>query len=188
VKYRILSVVVVAAIGLAVVPGAASATVAAKPKKVSTGKYAKILCATYNQVVKDINGFLKQVDSIAINDNASFQTQVGSLGNGVLTKLKVAEKRLKGVYPDISDGKKISKLFAKNTVELQTALTGTLGTFAKADPNGVAFQADVAVLSAGLGTLGTKISDVTSQINDQDLIGSIGDEKSCHAIFPVTGG
>jgi hypothetical protein len=92
------------------------------------------------------------------------------------------------VYPDISDGKKIAKLFAKNSVELQTALGDALDKFAKADPNGVAFQGDVAVLAAGLGTLGTKLTDITSQITDQDLIGSIGDEKSCRKIFPVTGG
>jgi hypothetical protein len=178
----------VAAVCLAFVPASASARVVEKPKKLSTSKYAKILCGTYNQVIKDINGFLKNVDSIAISDNASFQTQVGTAGQALLDKLKKDEKKLKGVYPDISDGKKVSKLFAKNTVELQAALGGALTTFAKADPNGIAFQADVAVLSAALGTLGTKVSDVTSQITDQDLIGSIGDEKSCHAIFPVTGG
>jgi len=170
------------------VSGAAGASVAAKSKKVSTDKYAKTLCHTYNQVIADVNGFVSDIDSLEITENASFQADVGTAGAGLLTKLEASEKKLKSVYPDIDDGKKVSKLFAKNTVELQTAFSDALATFAAADPNGVAFQADVAVLSTHLATLGTSLTDVTAQITDQDLIGSIGDENTCHEIFPVTGG
>ena len=175
-------------VGTAIVGGAASASVAEKPRKVSTDSYAKTLCVTYNKVIADVNGFVTEISSLEITDNAVFQSQVATAGAGLLTKLKKAETKLKSVYPDIDNGTKVSKLFAKNTVELQTAFSSALDTFAAADPNGVAFQADIAVLSANLTTLGTRLTDVTTQITDQDLIGSIGDEKTCHKIFPVTGG
>jgi len=172
----------------ALVSGAAGASVAAKSKKVPTDKYAKTLCRTYNQVAADVNDFATEIDSLEISDNASFQTEVGTAGDGLLADLEKAETKLKSAYPDIDDGKKVSKLFAKNTVELQNAVSDALETFAAADPNGVAFEADIAVLSASLATLGVRLTDVTTQITDQDLIGSIGNEKTCHEIFPVTGG
>ncbi len=171
-----------------IVSGGAGAAVAAKARKVSTDAYAKTMCSTYNKVLAEVNGFNTEVSSLQIIDNASFQADVAALGDALLTKLKTAETKLKGIYPDIDAGKKISKLFAKNTVELQTVFSDALGTFAAADPNGVAFQADIALFEANLLTLNTKLTDVTTGITDQDLIGSVGDEKACFKIFPVTGG
>lgn len=183
-----MRLLLVVTVGTAIVGGTASASVAEKSKKVDTDKYAKVLCVTYNKVVADVNGFVTDISSLEITDNAVFQSDVATAGADLLTKLQKAETKLKSVYPDIDTGKKVSKLFAKNTVELQSAFTDALDTFAAADPNGVAFQADIAVLSANLTTLGSQLTDVTTQITDQDLIGSIGDEQTCHKIFPVTGG
>ncbi len=176
------------AAGTVLVGGAAGASVATKSKKVSTEAYAKTMCNTYNRFIADVNAFVTAMGSLEIADNASFQADVGAAGAELLTALKKAETKLKGVYPDIDDGKRVSKLFAKNPVELQVAISGALTTFTAADPNGVAFQADIALLEATLATLNTKLTDVAPQITDQDLIGSIDDQKVCHERFPVTGG
>lgn len=169
--------------------GIAGASVSeAKPKEVSAEKYAKTMCTTYNKVLDDVNGFGEDLDASTTTDPAAFQAEVNAAGDAVLAKLAAAEKKLKGIYPDVDGGKKIGKQFAKNTTELQSAIGDAVDTFTAADPTSPAFSGDVTILSVALSTLSTQLSDVTVGITNQDFIGAVGDEKSCQEIFPVTGG
>jgi hypothetical protein len=160
----------------------------AKQKEVSAEKYAKTMCTTYNAVLDDLDTFTEDITSSTTEDPAAFQSEVGTAGDDVLTKLAAAEKKLKSVYPDVDGGKKISKQFAKNTTELQSAIGEAVDEFTSADSTSPAFSGDVTILSVALSTLSTQISDVTVGITNQDFIGAVGDEKSCQKIFPVTGG
>jgi hypothetical protein len=174
---------------VALLAGAASASVgAAKSKEVSAEKYAKTMCTAYNKVLKDLTDFSDQIGSSTTTDPAAFQAEVRTAGDAILAKLAAAEKKLKSIYPDVDGGKSIGKQFAKNSVELQDAISDAVDTFTAADPTSPAFTGDVTILNVALSTLGTKISDVTTGITDQDFIGAVGDEKACHELFPVTGG
>jgi hypothetical protein len=168
--------------------GVATASVAAKSREVSAEKYAKTMCTTYNKLLADTNQFAEDLGASPQSDPAALQANVRSLADALMVKLKAAEKKLKSVYPDVDGGKKISKQFAKNAVELQTIIGDAVDKFTAADPTSPAFSADVTVLGVALTTLGTQLTDVTTGIDNQDFIGAVGDEKSCKEIFPVTGG
>jgi hypothetical protein len=181
-------VVALAATAAVMAPSASATVKAAKQKEVSVEKYAKTLCSAYNQVIEDTTDFADSVSELEITDPAAYQAAVVAQGRALVAKYEAAENRLKRVRPDVDDGRTVSKLFASNAIELQTLLGDALDTFEAADPDGVAFVADVSVFEVALSTMSLQLTDVTTDITDQDLIGAIGDEKECHEIFPVTGG
>jgi flagellar capping protein FliD len=184
----IAAVAATAVLGAALATGAGASVADAKQKKVAAAKYAKTMCGTYNKVLDDINNFAKEIEGSQTTDPAAFQSEIVTAGDALDAKLAAAEAKLKRVYPDVDGGKGLSKKFAKNTVELQTLIGDALDKFRAADATSPAFSGDVTVLGVALTTLSTQLSDVTQGVTNQDFIGAIGDEKSCHEIFPVTGG
>jgi hypothetical protein len=118
----------------------------------------------------------------------AFQTEVGTLTTGLLADIAALEAKVKKVYPDVDDGKKITKLFVKNFTEIRGQITSALKKFKAADPNGVAFQADVSTFEVAVNLLDTKTSDPFSKIDDQDLLGALDKEKSCSEVVTIYGG
>ncbi len=184
-----IAVTAVVVIGLMGASGA-GASVAAKSKKLSAAKYAKTMCSTYNGVVDELGAFAKDVTdaSNTQTDPAAFQAEVSTLAEGFLATMAKDERKLKQIYPDVDDGKKIAKQFAKNPGEIKQLVGDAVDELLAADPTSPAFSANVTVFGVTLQTMVNQLTDVTTGIDDQDFIEAVGDEKQCHEIFPVTGG
>ena len=184
-----MAVATIVAVG-AVSSAGAGASVTAKSKEVSAAKYAKTMCATYNKVIADLGDFADELtaSSSSQTDPAAFQQEVSGAADAFLVKVAAGERTLKKIYPDVDDGKAISKQFVKNPVEVQRLVREAVDEFLAADPTSPAFSANVTVFSVTLSTLATQLTDVTAGIDDQDFIEAVGDEKRCQEIFPVTGG
>jgi len=167
---------------------AAGASVSAKQKPVSEAKYAKVLCSTYNSVIgADLDAFTSAYNSAPTDDPVAYQTAAVTATNDFLAQLTKRKTKLAKVYPDVDDGKKIAKVMAKDLSGIQAKISAALAKFQAADANGVAFQADVAQFEVAFQLLGVDSTDL-STVTDQDVIGAVGDEKTCKEIFPVVGG
>jgi len=177
----------VAALSVVVVLGA-SGVAGAKPKEVSTKKFAKTVCGVYTDLQQQVAKFTDAYNADTSNDPATFQTEVGTLTSALLDDVAKLRTKIKNVYPDVDDGKKITKLFVKNLNEVSSEVAAALEKFQAADPNGVAFQADVSTFEVAINLLDTKSSDPFSKVTDQDVLGAFGDEKSCEKVVTIYGG
>ena len=165
----------------------AGASVSAKQQQVSEAKYAKVLCSTYNKALANINDFTDAYNAAPTDDPVAFQTSVIAATSEYLDNLAQLKTKLTKVYPDVDNGKKIAKVMAGDLNTIRTKMSGALEKFQAADPNGVAFIADITTFEVALRLLGVDSTDL-SKVTDQDVIGAIDDEKSCKKIFPVVGG
>jgi hypothetical protein len=161
---------------------------AAAPKEVSTSKYAKTVCGAYSDIQDGLSEFTDAYNALPADDPATFQTQTADLTTSLVDDISALRTKLKNQYPDVDDGKKISKLFASNLKEINSEITSALETFQAADPTGVAFQADVTTFEVAINILDTKTSDPFSKVTDQDVIGAFDDEKSCDDVVTIIGG
>ena len=184
-KRHILGVMVATALCLALVPASASARVVEKPKKLSTSKYAKTVCSSYKQVTSTITKLSSDLNAISSADNAGLQSQAVDLTSKFLDNVRQSQSKLKKIYPDVSNGKKINKLFVANFGELITGVSDALNKFKAADPNNPAFVADVTQFTVAFTTLSVKLSDPFSAVKDQDLLGAFDSEKSCKGVVTV---
>jgi hypothetical protein len=155
---------------------------AAKPKKQSTAKYAKLVCGTYSRLETDVTQYATSVGNIDQSDATAFQNQAAAQTTTLIATVKAAEKALSGAYPDISNGKKVGTLLVTNARELDDALTTALSKLQAGGP-AAAIQFGVQIQ-----ILGAKISDPFSRVTDQDLIHAFGKEKSCKNVVQVIGG
>lgn len=163
--------------------GAAGAGASLAAKEVSNEKYAKTLCGKLSE-------FNAAIDALTYpeTDNAAYQAAALKNVDGLVDLLHKYQKSLKKLSPE-DGGKKITKLFNKYFRDFTGALQSARDTFAAADPNGPAFTADVAVLSANLTAADAKAGDPFTQLSDnQDLLTALGKEKSCDGIVNVIGG
>lgn len=174
------------ALAALVVLGAASPATAA-PREVSTKRYAKTVCGVYADLKDQVSGFTDKYNADTSSDPATFQTEVGTLTATLLDDIGALQAKVKNVYPDVDNGKKITKLFVKNLNEIKSQISTALEKFQAADPNGVAFQADVSTFEVAVNLLDTKTSDPFSKIDDQDLLGALDDEKSCSEVVTIYG-
>ncbi|HEY8215767.1 MAG TPA: hypothetical protein VIH82_01445 [Acidimicrobiia bacterium] len=176
----------VGALSALFVLGASGAAIAA-PRAVPTKKYAKTVCGAYTDLKKKVSAFTDKYNADTSSDPATFQTEVGTLTQGLLDDITALEARIKKVYPDVDDGKKITKLFVKNFDEITAQISSALKKFKAADPRGVSFQADVSTFEVAVNLLDTKTSDPFSKIDDQDLLGALDKEKSCSDVVTIYG-
>jgi hypothetical protein len=160
----------------------------AAPKEVSTEKFAKTVCGSYSKIQDRLGEFTDAYNTLPADDPTAFQTQAADLTNSLLDDASALQTKLKKVYPDVDDGKKISKLFVKNLNEINKEVSAALETFQAADPNGVAFQADITTFEVAINLLDTKTSDPFSKVTDQDVIGAFDDEESCDDVVTIIGG
>jgi len=165
----------------------AGASVSTKQQAVSEAKYAKVLCGTYKKVVSSLNAQADAYTSVPFDDPATFQAGVVAVTSDLVDKLAPLKTKLAKVYPDVDSGKKIAKIMATDLTTIQKKISDALASFQVADPNGVAFTADITTFEVVLQLLTVDSTDL-SKVTDQDVIGAIGDEKSCKKIFPVVGG
>jgi hypothetical protein len=175
-----------AALAALVVLGAGGLATAA-PREVSTQKYAKTVCGAYTDLKEQVSAFTDKYNADTSSDPATFQTEVGTLTTGLVDDIGTLQAKVKNVYPDVDDGKKITKLFVKNFNEIKSQISAALEKFQAADPNGVAFQADVSTFEVAVNLLDTKTSDPFTKIDDQDLLGALDDERSCNEVVTIYG-
>jgi hypothetical protein len=157
----------------------------AAAKKVSAEKYAKTLCTTLDKLVDSANELVEAYNALPVDDPATFQTQTVELVNGFLEDIQAAETKLKKSTPDVSGGKKIAKTFNEYLAGQSTELQTALDTFAAADPNGVAFAADVAQLEVAVNLLTTTAGDPFSTVTNQDLLQAFDEEPACEDVVTV---
>jgi hypothetical protein len=165
----------------------AAAAVAAAPRAVPTKRYARTVCGVYTDLKADVAAFTDEYNAGTSSDPPTFQTEVSTLTSGLLDDVTALQRRVRNVYPDVDDGKQITKLFVKNLNEVKTQISRALEKFQAADPNGVAFQADVSTFEVAVSLLDTKTSDPFSKIDDQDVLSALNQEKSCQEVVTVYG-
>jgi hypothetical protein len=168
----VLGTVAVVALGVA---GTAVA------KTVSPERYAKVLCTTLGAKDELVDGYA----ALPGDDSAIFQTQAVELVNELIADLKAGKAKLKKLTPDIERGKKTSKLFVRTLDDQVATLRAAVDTFAIADPNGVAFAADVAQLEVAVNLRETTTGDPFNEVTNQDLLEAFDEEPSCEEIVTV---
>lgn len=172
----------VAVVTLGVVLAVATAGVAAA-KEVSNEQYAKKLCGGVNKVLDDI----ETLEPSTSEDPATYQQETLTSVDSLISSLEATSAKLKKISPE-DGGKKVTKLFNTYLKELTGKFQDARDAFAAADPNGVAFNADITVLGVALQNATLGIDDPFSKLSDnQDLLGAFDDEKSCEDIVTVYG-
>jgi hypothetical protein len=165
----------------------AGASVSAKQQAVSEAKYAKVLCGTYKSLRTNLDDFNAAYNAAPTDDPATFQTAAVVATTDFLDNVGQLKTKLAKVYPDVDGGKQIAKIMATDLTTIEQKVSDALAKFQAVDPNGVAFTADIAQFEVVLQLLTIDSTDL-SKVTDQDVIGAIGDERTCKKIFPVTGG
>ncbi|HEV2310803.1 MAG TPA: hypothetical protein VGU73_09775 [Acidimicrobiia bacterium] len=170
--------IMVAGVVAGLVLGVASAA-AAKPRGVSTSKYAKTVCGVYSSLEDQLKSFATSIGNLDPTDPAGFQAQATSLTNTFIMTVKNDETTLMNVYPNISNGKKIGASLVANSTEVDQALSTALS---KLDPSNPGASID---FTTSIATLGTSLSDPFSKITNQQLIGAFQKEPSCKSVVTV---
>ena len=170
--------ITVAGVVAGLVLGVAAAA-AAKPRQVSTSKYAKTVCGIYSTLENQITAYATSIGNLDPNDAAGFQAQATSLTNTLITTVKADEVTLTNVYPAITNGKKIGASLVANSTEVDQALTQAL---TQLDPNNPGASID---FTTSIATLSAKLSDPFSKITNQQLITAFQKEPSCKSVVTV---
>ena len=174
---------------VALLAGAASASVgAAKSKEVSAEKYAKAVCGAYNSTNSGYEDLSSGYQALPVDDPATFQSDAAALADEFVATIEQQIAKLKKIYPDAEDGKKVGKLFVADLQTYIDKVEEATTKFRAADASGVAFQGDVIQFETALQILDVGASDPFREVDDQDLIGAFDDEKSCAEVVQVFGG
>lgn len=150
-------------------------------KMVSPKKYARLLCATLDAQSELTDAY----SALPVHDSVTFQADAIALVDTFLADLDTGRKKLKKLTPDVDGGKKISKVFVGYLDDVITQVQSARDMFAAADPNGVAFAADVSTFEVALTVLNTTVEDPFSEVTNQDLLGAFDKERSCEDIVTV---
>jgi hypothetical protein len=157
----------------------------AAPQSVSAKRYAKTVCSAYADLKQKQSGFTDKYNAETSSEPAAFQTDVGTLTQGLIDDIATLQGKVKKVYPDVDDGKRITKLFVKNFDEIKARISAALEKLRAADPQATTFQEDIATFEASVAVLTTKTSDPFSKIDDQDLLTALDKEKSCDSVVTI---
>ncbi|MCI0634809.1 MAG: hypothetical protein L0206_12960 [Actinobacteria bacterium] len=176
--------------GSIVAAGAAAVLVAvtaasAAAKTVSAEKYARSLCDTLDDLLESGNELLDTYNNDTSDDPPTFHREAIELVNGRIAELEAAAKKLKKLTPDVSGGKKISRTFSQYLQGQADDLQDAVDVFAGADPNGIAFQADVTALEVAFNLLSTTAGDPFSEVTNQDLLQALDEESRCADVVTV---
>jgi hypothetical protein len=172
---------------LLVTVGAAGAGASLARKEISNEKYAKTLCTSIKGIQDEVSSTTDEYNTLDATDPAAFQTSAAALIDEVIAKVNAASKKMKKLSPE-DGGKSITKLFTAYFKELNTKLVDAVTAFKAADPNGVAFQADVIQLETAFNILDVGVTDPFGEIDEQDLLGALGDEPKCESVVTIFGG
>ena len=173
--------------GTLVAPALAGASVADKARKLSNAKYVKVVCGAYVKETELEKKFADSYSAIAADDNAGLQSQAVTITNSYLDDVRALQSKMKKVYPDIDNGKKVAKLFVNHFGSLIDEIQSALEKLQAADPSNPAFAADVTQFEVALQVVGTKLTDPFSNVHDNDLLQAFHDEKSCKDVVTIFG-
>ncbi len=173
--------VLLVASGLVLGAGSVAGAATTKPKQESSAKYVKTVCGVYNELLADVANYTKSLGGLDQGDPTNYAPAATTQTNALLSTVKADEATLKGVYPNISNGKKVGALLATNATELDSALTTALGQL---QAGGIA---GITQFTVGIDTLSAKLSDPFSKVTDQGLINAFQKEKTCKSVVQVTG-
>jgi ABC-type transporter MlaC component len=165
----------------------------AAAKTVSNEKYVKTVCKGFlkledsNTTLFDgYNAAIDEYNASPSADATAFHTKIVGLVDTFIADLTALQKKLKKVSPE-DGGKSVTKKFDAYFQAQLDKLTDAITTFRNADPNGVAYQADVTVLQTALNLLDVGAADPFRDVQDnQDLVDAFDSEKSCDTVVEVT--
>lgn len=161
----------------------------ASAKTVDDGKYAKVLCKSFKANIDSVEQLVTAYNALPVDDPTAFQTSAAGLIDKVVATIQANQKKLKKLSPD-DGGKQVTKILDKYFTKFAGSLTDAVTKFRAADPNGVAFQADVTQLQVAINLLDVQVmfpaSDLNNADNASDLAGAIDDEKSCKGVIDIT--
>ena len=156
----------------------------AAAKTVSDKKYAKSLCGA----IQGVSNTIDQIQPTTGGDNAASQAQILASTDQLLASLNAAKTKAAKISPD-DGGKKVTKIFDRYFQSNIDGVTAARQKLAAADPNNVAFAADIAQFSAALQTLDATTGDPFSKLSaNQDLLQALKKERACSQIVTVYGG
>jgi hypothetical protein len=153
-------------------------------KTVSDKKYAKSICGA----ISGVSDTIDQIQPATSGDPSTAQAQILHSTDQLLASLNTAQAKAAKLSPS-DGGKKITKIFDQYFQSTVDGATTARQKLAAADPNNVAFAADIAQFSAALQTLDATAGDPFSKLSsNQDLLQALKKEKSCTEIVTVYGG
>jgi hypothetical protein len=153
-------------------------------KTVSDKKYAKSICGAIGGVSDTID----QIQPTTGGDPSSAQTEILQSTDQLLASLNTAKSKVAKLSPS-NGGKKVTKIFEQYFQSSVDGVTTARQNLAAADPNNVAFAADIAQFRAALQTLDAATGDPFSKLSsNQDLLQALKKEKACAEIVTVYGG
>jgi hypothetical protein len=152
-------------------------------KTISDKKYAKSICGAISGVSKTID----QIQPTTGGDPATTQSQILQSTDQLVASLNAAKTKAAKLSPK-DGGKKVTKIFDQYFQTTVDGVTAARQKLAAADPNNVAFAADIAQFTAALQTVEATTGDPFSKLSSyQDLLQALKKEKSCAAIVTVYG-
>jgi hypothetical protein len=151
-------------------------------KTVSPKKYARSLCTTLDARSELTDAY----SALPVKDSVTFQADAITLVDTFLADLEAGRRRLKRLTPDVDGGKRISKIFVAYVDDVIMEVQSARDTFAAADPNGVAFAADVSTFEVALTVLNTTVGDPFREVTNQDLLAAFDEVRSCDDIVTVS--
>jgi hypothetical protein len=89
----------------------------------------------------------------------------------------------------VDRSKRIARSFTSNLQAIADDISEALAKFQAADPNGVAFQADVSIFETAINLLDVNQlgNDPFRKVTDQDLLAAFDDEPSCDDVVTIFG-
>lgn len=153
----------------------------AAAKTVSDKKYAKSLCGA----IQGVSNTIDQIQPATSGDPAASQAQILQSTDQLLASLTTAKAKAAKISP-ADGGKKVTKIFDQYFQSNIDGVTAAREKLAAADPNGVAFAADIAQFTAALQTLDATTGDPFSKLSpNQDLLQALKKEQACSQIVSV---
>src|SRR6266480_1975884 len=138
-------------------------------KTVSDKKYAKSICGA----ITGVSNTIDQIQPANSGDPATAQAQILASTDQLLASLNEAKA-------------KAAKLFDQYFQSSVDGVTAARQKLAAADPNNVAFAADIAQFTAALQTLQATTGDPFSKLSsNQDLLQALKKETTCTQIVTV---
>jgi hypothetical protein len=153
-------------------------------KTVSDKKYAKTIC----RAISGVSDTIDKIQPANSGDPSTAQAQILQSTDDLLASLNAAKAKAANLSPS-DGGKKVTKLFDQYFQSSVDGVTTARQKLAAADPNNVAFAADIAQFTAALQTLEATTGDPFSKLSsNQDLLQALKKEKTCAQIVTVYGG
>src|SRR5262245_24890195 len=140
------------------------------------------------RTIQGVSNTIDQIQPATGGDLAATHAQILASTDQLLDSLNTAKAKAAKISPD-DGGKKVTKIFDQYFQNNIDGVTAAREKLAAADPNNVAFAADIAQFSAALQTLEATTGDPFAKLaSHQDLLQALKKEQACSQIVTVYGG